>query len=231
MSSPALFPLRGLAAVALCLLLSGLATNLAGAQGTTHPGCPLCPGGGYSVRALERVGQEGPGRAVEQKGGLFNTLLIAPGSMSEVQNSIRWGASDRLELGLTYLVDENRFLGLFNYVLTPEREYAPSLSLGLGVDRPGGMENALFLIGSKALDREIGPGWSGYLGAIKRKDETRLLLAAGAAKVLSPRYAATFQYDGEDGHLGLQTKLGKVNVSLLYLRTETLGGAVGVSLR
>jgi hypothetical protein len=183
------------------------------------------------VKALERAGQEGPGRALEEKGGLFNTLLIAPDSMSEVQNSIRWGATERLELGLTYLFDESRFLGQFNYVLAKERESRPSLSLGLGVDRPGGMENAVFLIGSKALDREIGPGWSGYAGVLKREEESRLRVAAGAAKVLSPKYAATFQYDGEDGHLGVQTRVGEVNISLLWLRMETLGAAIGVSVR
>ena len=220
--------------MALVLVLVGVgvaSTGPAMAQGTTHPGCPLCPGGGYSVKALDRAGEEGPGRASEEKGAVFNTLLIAPDSMSEVQNSIRWGATERLELGITYLIDGNRFLGQFNYVLAQEREFRPALTFGLGVDRPGGMENALFLIGSKALDREIGPGWSGYLGAIRREEEGKFLVAAGAAKVLSPKYAATFQYDGEDGHLGVQTRFGEVNVSVLWLRMETLGAAIGVSLR
>lgn len=218
--------------ILLALVLVGVGTmRPATAQGTTHPGCPLCPGGGYSVKALDRAGEEGPGRALEEKGGVFNTLLIAPDSMSEVQNSIRWGATERLELGLTYLVDESRFLGQFNYLLMQERESRPSLALGLGVDRPGGMENAVFLIGSKALDREVGLGWSGYAGVLKRKEENRLRVAAGAAKVLSPKYAATFQYDGEDGHLGVQTRFGEVNVSVLWLRMESLGAAIGMSLR
>ncbi len=77
----------------------------------------------------------------------------------------------------------------------------------------------------------MGSGWSGYAGVLKRKEENRLRVAAGAAKVLSPKYAATFQYDGEDGHLGVQTRFGEVNVSVLWLRMESLGAAIGMSLR
>lgn len=144
------------------------------------------------------------------------------------QTFLRYGVTDRLEVGIGYLWDKQVVRPLANYTLITERTKRPSLTVGAMVDSLQGGRQGYFLSLGKDLKKALGTPASLYVGGAKVSRENSLRFIAGANVHLTRWLNGSVQYDGKDLHFGLSFKVATVSgqpvrFSLLAVGGDSLG--------
>jgi hypothetical protein len=146
----------------------------------------------------------------------------------KTETFLRYGATDRLEIGFGYLWEQGVVRPLFSYTVVTERGDRPALTGGLFFDALGGGRQATFVSASKSLRRSLGVPVTAYIGGAHVSNEDRLRFLAGGSVALSHTVNLSLQYDGKFTHLGLATRAGQVRGMPLYLGLVlTAGKALG----
>ena len=115
-----------------------------------------------------------------------------------------------------------------NWIVTPETEKYPMVSLGTSSDRifsPAGTQ-AYFVTFAKGLPKYgLGP----YVSVSYSEWERKLLFPFGLNVQLAPQWDLLGMNDGRNSHILLTYKLPSTNVSVMYIKMRHLGISVGFS--
>lgn len=160
--------------------------------------------------------------------------------MAETQTTVRYGVSERLDLGVAYVTGTDSVVALGNYLVLTETERRPALAVGMGIERVGGSDPAGFLVVSKNFPSKRHPS-SAYVGFGLRDPEgagarvrldledLELVPVGGVTAQVARNLNASLMWDGSNAHAGLQTQWQGISIAALAVRMEEFGFIVGYS--
>lgn len=134
----------------------------------------------------------------------------------------------RLQAGVELNPGVHEVNPVANWIVSPETENAPMISLGTSSDRifsPAGAQ-AYFVTFAKSLPRY---GVAPYLSVSYSEWERTILFPFGLNVPLAPQWDLLGMNDGRNSHLLLTYKLPSTNVSLMYIKMRRPGISVGFS--
>ncbi len=129
----------------------------------------------------------------------------------ETETFVRYGVTERLEVGFGYLWKQSVVRPLTSYTFVMEKSDRPALTGGLFFDSLGGGRSAVFLSAAKSLQKPLGVPASVYLGGARISNEDDLRVIWGGNVALNKWLNASVQHDGRAGHYGFVAKVGSVN--------------------
>lgn len=141
-------------------------------------------------------------------GHLLVTTMHSRRLAGETETFVRYGASERLELGFGYLWKQGEFRPLASYTLVTESSRRPSLTTGLFFDALGGGREAFFATLGKGLAKG-GPPVVAYAGVAVVTNEDRARFIAGGNIALGRRWSGSLQYDGRLLHTAVTRRVGR----------------------
>ena len=198
-----------------------------GAWAQSAPGGPLFPSAGWAAQQAG-LGPVGSRPAILGQGQFFLSTLTSSAIGGRTETMLRYGASEKLSLGLTHFQRQGTLRPSVNYSLTPESIESPSINVGY-FDVSGGSKGSAYYATAGRTISDMGPVlFSGYVGAAKVVGErTPRFLIGAAFPLLKDRATASAQWEGKKLSLGLVGAVGSVShypIRLgLILTGDTLG--------
>ena len=152
----------------------------------------------------------------------------------ETETFVRYGVTDRLELGFGYLWRPKVIRPLASYTFVKETKDTPSLAAGLMFDSLGGGRQGVFVSAGKNLIDKLQIPATASVGAAMVTNEDRPRLIAGMNYFISRRLTASAQFDGKYSHLGLIASAGKLGnaplrFGMVYSKNRYFGPLVAVN--
>jgi hypothetical protein len=136
--------------------------------------------------------------------------------------------TSRLQAGVEVNPGADEVNPVANWIVTPETEHSPMVSIGTSSDRifsPAGTQ-AYYITFAKGIPRyRLGP----YVGVSYSEWERTLLFPFGLNVQLAPQWDLLGMNDGRNSHVLLTYKMQKANVSLMYIKMRHPGVSVGFS--
>lgn len=133
---------------------------------------------------------------------------------------------DRLQIGLEFNPAADEIGPIANWILQPESEKRPMLSLGTSSDRigtPPGYQT-VYLTAAKTLpDLPLAP----YVSVAYSGLEEKLVFPFGANVALHEQWDLLAMNDGRKSHLLLTYKQGAMNVTAMWVWLKRPGISVG----
>lgn len=133
----------------------------------------------------------------------------------------------RLQVGIEGNLAAEEYGPLLNWIITPEMEKTPLVTIGTSSDRifsPKG-EQAYYATFAKGLH---GTNLAPYVGLSWSTWEDRMLFPAGLNVAIAPQWDFLQMYDGRNCHSLLTFKTQTVNYSLMLIKMERIGLSVSI---
>lgn len=142
--------------------------------------------------------------------------MHSKGLAGETEIFVRYGVTERLELGLGYLNKQRIVRPLASYVLVPETQSMPSLTTGAMVDALEDGRQMLFLTAGKRFPTKHGVPVNAYAGIaqVTTRSETRFI--GGLLVPLAKGLNASVQFDGRYANVGLTARVGTIGGVPIY---------------
>lgn len=142
--------------------------------------------------------------------------MHSKGLAGETEIFVRYGVTDRLELGLGYLRKQDIVRPLVSYVLVPETADRPSLTTGAMIDALEEGRQMVFLSTGKSFPTKLGMPVNIYAGIaqITTRSETRFI--GGILVPVARGLNASVQFDGRYANVGLTARVGTVGGAPVY---------------
>lgn len=197
------------------------------ARAQVIPANPLSPSGGYSV---QRAGvlPIGSGPTILEKERFFLTSASSSALTGKTETALRYGVTERLSVGVTYLQKQASLRPDASYTLSPETVEQPSLTVGFFHDTVGGGRQAYYATAGRTITDMGDTVFSGYLGIAKFSSErTPRALVGAAVPLLQGKVTASAQWEGKKLTVGVVTDLGRVGGYPFRLGIIAVGNNTG----
>ena len=153
----------------------------------------------------------------------------------ETETFVRYGVTDRLELGFGYLWRPRVIRPLASYTFVKETKETPSLAVGLMFDSLGGGRQGIFVATGKNLNDQLKIPATAYVGGAAITNEDRPRLIAGVNYFINRGLTASAQFDGKYSHLGLTASAGKLGIAplrvgIVYSKNRYFGPLIAMTL-
>lgn len=191
------------------------------------PGNPLSPSAGY---AAQRAGvlPIGSGPTILGKEQFFLSTLSSSALPGKTETVLRYGVTERLSVGLSYLQKQATLRPDASFTITPETVEVPSLTVGLFHDTIGGGREAYYATAGRTITDMGDTVFSGYVGIAKYSSERAPRPLLGAALPLAKgKLTASAQWEGKKLSFGLVADVGRVSGYSIRLGLVTVGDNVG----
>ena len=152
----------------------------------------------------------------------------------ETESFVRYGVTDRLELGFGYLWRPKVVRPLASYTFVKETRDHPSLAAGLMFDSLGGGREGVFVSAGKNLNDKFRIPATAYVGGAMVSNEDSPRLIAGVNYFLNRGLTLSAQFDGKYSHLGLIASAGRlgsapVRLGVVYSKNRYFGPLIAVN--
>lgn len=201
-----------------CIIICSLFSILYAGGGKA---CPFCSGATYTLQEgilLQETGTQTSPTLYTKK--WFFSSVYAPDIPAKGISYLRYGLTNRLELGIGYTWGNDRILGSANYILSKETGFRPALIIGFGSASPltGKTDTSIYFTINKDMQSIIKTRLRTYFGLFRQIDDKEIVFMAGLIKPLSNYLVSSLQYFGEDElHLALYARIRSVTVGLMVL--------------
>lgn len=142
--------------------------------------------------------------------------MHSKGLAGETEIFVRYGVTDRLELGFGYLRKQDIVRPLVSYVLVPENRTRPSLSTGAMVDSLEDGRQMVFLTTGKSFPTKLGVPVNIYAGIAQVTTRSESRFIGGILVPLAKGLNASVQFDGRYANVGLTARVGTVGGAPVY---------------
>ena len=136
--------------------------------------------------------------------------MHSEGLAGKTETFVRYGVTERLEMGFGYLWKQGIARPLATYTLVSETRERPALTAGLLLDSLGGGRQGVFTSVAKDIEAATGIPASLYTGLARISNENKTRLLLGTNVRLGRGLNASAQYDGRYVNLGLVGQVGSV---------------------
>lgn len=191
------------------------------------PGNPLSPSAGY---AAQRAGvlPIGSGPAILGKEHFSLTNLSSSALPGKTETVLRYGVTERLSVGVSYLQKQATLRPDASFTLAPETVEMPALTIGFFHDTIGGGRNAYYATAARTITDMGETVFSGYVGIAKYSSERAPRPLVGAAlPLVQGKLNASAQWEGKKLTLGLVAAVGTLGGYPFRLGVVMVGDDVG----
>ena len=143
--------------------------------------------------------------------------MHSEGLAGKTETFVRYGVSERMELGFGYLWKQDIVRPLASYTVMKEKGDRPSLTTGLMFDSLGGGRQGVFATFEKSFRAGTERTGSLYVGGAVISNEDRARLLAGLHVPLGRVFSASVQFDGKYANLGLTAAAGRIGGAPVHL--------------
>lgn len=161
--------------------------------------------------------------------------MHSEGLAGKTEIFVRYGVTERLELGLGYLDKQKIVRPLLSYILSPEKMDLPSLTAGAMVDSLEDGRQMVFLSAGKSFRQPNGTFISGYAGLARVTTTSENRFIGGVVCPLARRLNASLQFDGKFLNPGLTYHVAtihgsRVHFGIVAARGDRYGPLIAVSI-
>ncbi len=136
--------------------------------------------------------------------------------------------TSRLQVGVEWNPGANEVGPVANWIMTPETEKWPMVSLGTSSDRifsPPGFQSYYLTFGKSIPGLPVAP----YVSLFYSEWERKMIFPFGVNIALTPAWDFLPMNDGRNTHLLLTHKFQKSNISLMLIKMRHPGLSLGFS--
>lgn len=161
--------------------------------------------------------------------------MHSKGLAGETEVFLRYGVSERFEIGMGWLKKQNIVRPLASYVLLPETKDRPSVTAGAMIDSLEGGRQKVFLSAGKAFPQPNGTAIIGYVGVARVTTTGDNRFIGGTILPIKPGLNFSLQYDGKFLNPGLTALVSKkggtrVYFSIVAARGDRYGPLIAVGM-
>jgi hypothetical protein len=142
--------------------------------------------------------------------------------------NLTYGFTSRFQAGVEYNAAAGELNPVANWIVTPESESAPMISLGTSSDRifsPPGTQGYFVTFAKGFPKAKVAP----YFSVFYSEWEDRILFPIGMNIQLAPQWDLLPMNDGRNTHVLLTYKMPTINVSAMLIKMSRPGISLGFS--